>query len=611
MEDTMGMVMKLPIYQDRAKGIWWFRKRVPTELISAYQEHTKKKVAVVKVSLGVRDEKTAQELGVKQLEQYNDLVRYLRSRAHLSPAGIRRAKIDLMLGGMTKWMKRTIDLEFIRKLKKVVEDELAAMTARMKAEGKNVWINPQPKFRRKEMRLPDYIKYLQNNLRLLHIHERMFLEPGFNPVKELAETNAYLEDNEIKLRDHILKSIMQGQLQDKSKATNPAAVISGKPTITKAVDLWIAKRNPRQRSIGEWHYAVKRFVELHGDLAVDAIEDSHIVEFRQALAKVPSRLPLSLRDKPLPELVSLANTGKLTGKGKERSPAAINKLLVALTSILEVMHEDGVISRNPAKKKLLAKDDDGTGRPPYEIAELKKLFTSDLYASDYWSSPARAENRPSHYWMPLIALYTGFRIEEISQLKVSDIREESGIPYFSINIQHKRKRKSKAAIREVVIHNELVKAGFMRFVQEQKRHGRDQLFHDRTKTADNRLSGSMSNWYRRYADRIGIRNDGKTFHSLRDNFNDACENADLTDRQITRIMGHALEGAKKHYGKGLWLKTTARLMERVQYPELDLSHLYIFNSVEKAMVEYKKREAAPVAAATVRKKPRLVKSPRN
>ncbi len=587
--------MRLPIHKEKDTGIWWFRKRIPTDLIAEFKEHTGKKIPEIKVSLGVRDEGKAQELGVAQLGKYDDLVRYLRSRAQLSPEGIRRARFSLFAGGLTRTINKEIDLELIRSLKQKAESELDEATRKKKALGSDEIV--QPAFRRREMRITDYIKYLQNAVRVLCIYERMFTEPGYNPTKELEATADYLEDNELNIRDYILRAVKEGRLDDSGKRVSPAVLHNDTPTISEAIDIWITKNSPRPRSVVEWRYAVKRFKEMHGNLPVGAIEDSHIVSFRQALMKIPARLPVSLRDKPLPELVELAENGKLKGKGKERSPSSINKLLVALSSLLQTMVDEGKISRNVAKRKLLRKDTDGTERPPYDPEALRKLFTSELYQSDYWSSPAKAKDKPSRFWIPLIAVFTGLRIEEISGLRVSDIREESGVPYFSLNREHKRKLKSKAAYRSVVIHDELIKAGFLRFVEEQKKRGDGLLFYDRTQTADGRVSSSLSNWYGRYAKQIGINYNDTAFHSLRDNFNDACENADFTDRQITRIMGHAHQGGKKHYGLGLWLKKTTELMKRLQYPDLDLSHLYIATHAsapikEKKRLRLKKREAA-------------------
>jgi integrase len=595
--------MRLPIHKEKDTGIWWFRKRIPTDLIAEFKEHTGKKIPEFKVSLGVRDESDAKQLGLAQLEKYNDLVRYLRSRAQLSPEGIRRARLSLFAGGLTRTIRKEIDLELIQSLKQKAENELDEAIRKKKTLGSDEIVRPA--FRRREMRVSDYIKYLQNAVRILHIHERMFLEPGYNPIKELEATSDYLEDNELNIRDYILRAVKEGRLDDKGNLVSPAVIHSNTPTIEEAIDIWIETKSPRPRSVTEWRYAVKRFTELHTNMPVGAIEDEHIVSFRQALIKIPSRLPVHLRDKPLPELVALADSGKLKGKGKERSRASINKLLVALSSLLQTMMDEGKINRNVAKRKLLRKDTDGTERPPYDPVALRQLFNSEVYQSNYWRSPAKEKNRPSRFWIPLIAVFTGLRIEEISALRISDIREEGGVPYFSINKEDKRKFKSKAAYRMVVIHDELINAGLLRYVEEQKKRGDGLLFYDRTQTADGRVSSSLSNWYGRYTKRIGIKHNDTTFHSLRDNFNDACENADFTDRQVRRIMGHKISGAGKHYGNGLWLKKTAELMKRLQYPDLNLSHLYIKDRAAPAPKAITPAHDAPVKKKRLKLKQRV------
>ena len=596
----MGVFMSLPIYKDDA-GIWWFRKRLPTALALAYQEHSGYKTPQVKISLGTKSEAEAKLQGAEQLTKYSQLIQYLRARAHLSPEELQKARWSLFAGGLTKTIKKQIDLELIQTLQRKVEGELEGAKGRLKVSDGDEVVTPSPKFNRREMTLKEYVRYLQIAARNLNVYERMFTEQGFDPSAELRKLSQQLDDNEVNLRDFIIKAVKEAR--DTSKPISHAVLNSQKPTITDAIDTWIEVRDPRSRSITEWRYAVKRFTELHGDIPVDTIEDSHIVEFRKALAKIPARLPTALRDKPLPELIALADSGKLTGMGNERSPSAINKLIVAIGSILDVMLDDGVIARNPAKNKLLAKDDDGTKRPPYEIEDLRTLFTSEIYCGDYWSSPACRDDRPSHYWMPLVALFAGFRIEEISQLTVTDVRCEKGVWYISINTDYGRKYKSKAAIRDVVIHQELLKAGFLRFVNEQKKLGHKRLFHDLTKTADGRLSGVFSNWYSRYATKVGIKNNGRTFHSFRDNFSDALDNGGFSDRQIERLMGHALDGVKKNYGNGVWLRTVARQMKKMEYPELDLSHLHAFSSVENALASHARTATSTGSRLAIKPKP--------
>lgn len=90
--------------------IYWFRKRVPTELTEAYKEYSGKKTIVIKVSLGVKDKEQAKQLGIEQEKRFNDLMTFLCTRAHLSEESIGLAKYTLAVGGLIKKTQTQIGL---------------------------------------------------------------------------------------------------------------------------------------------------------------------------------------------------------------------------------------------------------------------------------------------------------------------------------------------------------------------------------------------------------------------------------------------------------------------------------------------------------------------
>lgn len=63
-----------------------------------------------------------------------------------------------------------------------------------------------------------------------------------------------------------------------------------------------------------------------------------------------------------------------------------------------------------------------------------------------------------------MGLYTGARLNEICQLQFDDIQEEDGIKFISINENDGKHVKTKAGIRKIPIHQELIKLGFWEFV---------------------------------------------------------------------------------------------------------------------------------------------------
>ena len=65
----------------------------------------------------------------------------------------------------------------------------------------------------------------------------------------------------------------------------------------------------------------------------------------------------------------------------------------------------------------------------------REVFTSEDLGKLFRNEGFRAleKERPERYWVPLIALYSGARLEEICQLELRDIRKVGDIWCFDIN----------------------------------------------------------------------------------------------------------------------------------------------------------------------------------
>jgi len=80
---------------------------------------------------------------------------------------------------------------------------------------------------------------------------------------------------------------------------------------------------------------------------------------------------------------------------------------------------------------------------------LNTLFNADIWITgkckyDY------------QFWLPLIALHTGARLNEIAQLRVEDIKDIDGIKCFYINEEHELKTlKNTNSMRYIPIHSAL------------------------------------------------------------------------------------------------------------------------------------------------------------
>jgi hypothetical protein len=77
--------------------------------------------------------------------------------------------------------------------------------------------------------------------------------------------------------------------------------------------------------------------------------------------------------------------------------------------------------------------------------------------------------------LPLLGLYTGARIEEMCSLYLEDFRIEHGIHVISINSNHDKKLKSKAAQRLIPVHPQLELLGLLDHVNQLKEKKRNKI----------------------------------------------------------------------------------------------------------------------------------------
>ena len=154
-----------------------------------------------------------------------------------------------------------------------------------------------------------------------------------------------------------------------------------------------------------------------------------------------------------------------------------------------------------------------TGKPkrdPYTSDDLHRLFIN----------PAR--ERPSQFWIPLIGVFTGARLNEIGQLEKEDV-VAGKVPYLRVTDMSEqetvRKKLKNANSRRIVpIHPVLLEAGILDFVRQARSHYLfDDLPHPRTDD-DYECTKAFSQWYGRYRRRVGVGSDRKPFHSFRHTF---------------------------------------------------------------------------------------------
>lgn len=151
---------------------------------------------------------------------------------------------------------------------------------------------------------------------------------------------------------------------------------------------------------------------------------------------------------------------------------------------------------------------------------LHKLFNSKLITN---TKIRRKE--PHRFWIPIIALFTGMRQNEICQLHISDVKYEvvnyNGLEetvwYFDLNEEGTKHLKNENAVRLVPLHPVLIELGLIDYFNSVKDH-HDRLWplielHPTEERYNIKYNKSFGMWFRRNISK----QEDQVFHSIRHN----------------------------------------------------------------------------------------------
>ena len=269
--------------------------------------------------------------------------------------------------------------------------------------------------------------------------------------------------------------------------------------------------------------------------------------------------------------------GATKEKCRKLSRRTINaKAIGSISTLMNVAIDEELIETNPCERTGFKKVET-VDRLPYSTADLNKIFNGPIYVDD---TRPKGSGGDAAFWLPLIALFTGARLEEIGQLLVADIREENGILYFDFieiddeaetagTTPENKDLKTVNSRRQVPVHPLLIAFGLRVYIKRMKKAGPKLLFPGLGAHRGKRTH-NWSKWWGRYADRHVTKSARKVFHSFRHNFSDAIRKiAKGNEDVVTALVGHK----KPMYGSPIDLETRYEIICKLAYPGVDLEHV--------------------------------------
>ncbi|HMQ42372.1 MAG TPA: site-specific integrase [Paracoccus sp. (in: a-proteobacteria)] len=262
--------------------------------------------------------------------------------------------------------------------------------------------------------------------------------------------------------------------------------------------------------------------------------------------KVVMALPVNRNTKPETKGLPLLEAVEVAGV-KKISLEHFNNHMAMFERLGDWAKRHGRASENVFEGMKIKKPKGAkTDRKPYSYAQTTRLF---IELTQNTSGLVKKEDQK---WGGLLGLFTGARLNEIAQLQPSDIGEEDGIWFIDISDEgdDKKKLKAEASKRRVPLHSELIKLGFLDFVQTQS--GKPRLFMSFSYNEKDGYGRNLGRWFRdTLLPGLDMKKEGLVFHSLRHTMIERLAKADVQEPLYQDIVGHERQGVtQKYYNKG-------------------------------------------------------------
>ncbi len=175
--------------------------------------------------------------------------------------------------------------------------------------------------------------------------------------------------------------------------------------------------------------------------------------------------------------------------------------------------------------------------------------------------------KPYQKWGPLIALFTGMRLGEVSQLSLSDLKQECGIRYFDVNDEGDKNVKSAAGIRTVPVHERLVDLGLLSYVEEVRSSGATRLFPEFTYSKNNGYGRNLGRWFNeKFLPALSLKSDELVFHSLRHTVITNLLQQNVPMSVVQALVGHeAGSVTDQHYHGGYTMEQLHDAIHKLPY----------------------------------------------
>jgi len=286
------------------------------------------------------------------------------------------------------------------------------------------------------------------------------------------------------------------------------------------------------REIGS---TVDDFIEIVGDIQISQVSPKDAREFKRIIALLPKHRHQSPRYSNLniKQILELKNV-------EGQKPKNINKLIYRVRIFFRWLRNNyrEYVPQNYFEGLSVQSKKVTRPREGFSNEELNQIFDPAKYLG-YTIRNLKRRTKLTSFFVPLIGLHTGMRLEEICQLRLKDISTAGNYDVFKVVISEDTKLKNIQSERIIPIHENLKKLGFLDYCKYLRKLKYERVFYDLEKNRDG-YGRNMGRFFMDYLKKLEIYQfQTKVFHSLRHTFITNLLQNGVREEVVNGLDGHA------------------------------------------------------------------------
>ena len=332
----------------------------------------------------------------------------------------------------------------------------------------------------------------------------------------------------------------------------PATVSETQVTLSELIQQFREQKEREQygkRKLLAYNVVGEIMIEVFGGSKVlNDITNQECRRLVEVLKNIPSNARKKLGHISYVDAAQLAVESDLT----QRSNSTVQSDIHSVSAIFNWAIDQGMLEKNPMPRRNLpsrSKVRADQQRQAFSFSDIAKIFADDVFTKPGSQNNGASKQTPARFWIPLLSLYHGCRLNELCQLYVDDVIVDHSIPYIAIRQGRNDQRlKTQWSERNVPIHPTLQEIGFLDFVRQQQSTREGLLFDELNLCSRGYYSSSYQKWFNRVLLRTEVKRPRISFHSFRHSFRNACRRAEIPIGVVCAIGGWKPDGIHNLYG---------------------------------------------------------------